>query len=351
MEAADAPFEVLLLDNHLLAVAKPPGLLVQGDQTGDADLVSLAKAYLKKRFDKPGNVFVGLVHRLDRPTSGVVLLARTSKAAGRLSEQFRRRTVEKRYLAVVEGRLEGGGEQVDGIQKEGGGVRVVPAGASGAQRAALRWRALAASGGRTLVEVELLTGRKHQIRAQLAARGAPVLGDFRYGSATPFADGRGIALHAWRLAVEHPTRREPVVLSAFRRPPPGAAFSMRPSRRLPRRKRRRDRRMVRRPVGRGVSTADRGRLGSGRRLSGLELPHGRPSGLAPCPARRAACPTDAPSTDAPIHRPHAPVPRSTPSRSASPAPSSRRRSPRPTTTRSRSTRSSPRATRKPGATP
>ena len=219
MEAAGAPFEVLLLDNHLLAVAKPPGMLVQGDKTGDADLVSLAKAYLKKRFDKRGNVFVGLVHRLDRPTSGVILLARTSKAAGRLSEQFRRRAVEKRYLAVVEGRLEGGGEQVDGIQKEGGGVRVVPAGAPGAQRAALRWRAIAASRGRTLVEVELLTGRKHQIRAQLAALGAPVLGDFRYGSQTPFADGRGVALHAWRLAVEHPTRREPVVLSA---PPPSA---------------------------------------------------------------------------------------------------------------------------------
>ncbi|MEM1117279.1 MAG: RNA pseudouridine synthase [Bacteroidota bacterium] len=212
---ADAPFEVLVLDNHLLGVAKPNGMLVQGDATGDVDLVTRAKGYLKRRFGKPGNVFVGLVHRLDRPTSGVVLLARTSKAAGRLAAQFRDRDVEKRYLAVVAGRLGTGGEMVDGIRKGGGGsVEVVPEAAPGAKRAALRWRTLAYGDGRSLVEVDLLTGRKHQIRAQLAHRGAPVLGDLRYGDATPFADGRGVALHALRLGVEHPTRREPVVLVA-----------------------------------------------------------------------------------------------------------------------------------------
>lgn len=220
MAEPGAPFEVLLLDNHLLAVDKPAGMLVQGDRTGDDDLVTLAKAFLKRRFDKPGNVFVGLVHRLDRPTSGVVVLARTSKAAGRLSEQFRRRSVEKRYLAVVEGRLQGGGERTDWLAKgEGGGARLVEEGAEGAQRAALRWRALAASGPRTLVEVDLLTGRKHQIRVQLAGLGAPILGDLRYGSRTPFTGGRGIALHAHRLVVEHPTQREPVALEA---PPPPA---------------------------------------------------------------------------------------------------------------------------------
>lgn len=218
---AAAPFEVLLLDNHLLGVSKPSGMLVQGDRTGDADLVTLAKAYLKERFDKPGNVFVGLVHRLDRPTSGAVLLARTSKAAGRLSAQFRGRDVEKRYLAVVEGRLGAEGEAIDGVQKgQGGSVEVVPVDAPDAQRASLRWRTLAEAGGRSLVEVDLQTGRKHQIRAQLAYRGAPVLGDFRYGDPTkPFADGRGIALHALRLGVEHPTRREPVVMVA---PPPAS---------------------------------------------------------------------------------------------------------------------------------
>lgn len=210
----EAPFEVVYLDNHLLVVVKPSGMLAQGDRTGDADLVTLAKAYLKERFGRPGNVFVGLVHRLDRPTSGVMVLARTSKAAGRLSDQFRRRAVEKRYLAVVEGSLPGSGERVDGLMKgEGGSVRLVAPDHPEAQRAALRWRTLVASAGRSLVEVELLTGRKHQIRAQLAAMGAPVLGDFRYGDKTPFADGRGIALHAYRLTIEHPTRREPMTFS------------------------------------------------------------------------------------------------------------------------------------------
>ena len=209
---------VLYLDNHLLVVDKPAGRLVQGDATGDPNLVTEAKAYLKDRFDKPGNVFVGLVHRLDRPTSGVVVLARTSKAAGRLSDQFRRRTTDKRYLAVLDGVLDPEGQAIDGLQKADGSVRIVDLGDPGAQRAALRWRTLAVEGGRSLVDVHLETGRKHQIRAQLAARGAPVLGDFRYGSPRePFAEGRGIALHAWRLGLEHPTQREPRMFEA---PPP-----------------------------------------------------------------------------------------------------------------------------------
>ena len=218
LDPGEAPFPVLHLDNHLLVVSKPAGMLVQGDATGDADLVTLAKAYLKRRFDKPGRVFVGLVHRLDRPTSGVVVLARTSKAASRLSDQFRRRAVEKRYLAVVGGRLEGAGRRVDWLAAGGGGVAVAAESAPGAKRAALAWRSLARDGGRTLVEVGLETGRKHQIRVQLAALGAPIVGDIRYnGAAEPFADGRGIALHAYRLAFEHPTRREPL---AFTAPPP-----------------------------------------------------------------------------------------------------------------------------------
>ena len=215
----DAPFEVVYLDNHLLVVSKPPGVLTQGDATGDADLVTLAKAYLKRRFDKPGNVFVGLVHRLDRPTSGVVVLARTSKAASRLSDQFRRRAVQKRYLAVVDRTLTGAGRAEGWLSSEGGAVAVVAEGAPGAKRAALAWRALAHRAGRTLVDVDLETGRKHQVRVQLAALGAPVLGDFRYGHPTPFADGRGIALHAYRLTLEHPTRRERMTFTA---PPPAA---------------------------------------------------------------------------------------------------------------------------------
>ena len=216
----EPPFGVLHVDNHLLVVDKPAGMLAQEDATGDADLVTLAKAYLKARFERPGNVFVGLVHRLDRPASGVVVLARTSKAAARLSAQFagRDQGLDKRYLAVVEGRLEGGGALVDWLVKgERGTVHRVPEGTTGAKRAALSYEVLAVEGHRTLVGVSLETGRAHQIRVQLAGLGTPVVGDLRYGAKTPLGDGRGIALHAARLAFTHPTRPERVVFAA--RPP------------------------------------------------------------------------------------------------------------------------------------
>ncbi len=218
----EPPFRVLHLDNHVLAVDKPAGMLAQGDATGDADLVTLAKAYIKERFEKPGNVFVGLVHRLDRPVSGVLVLARTSKAAARLSAQFAGRETsggpEKRYLAVVEGRLEGGGEQVDWLIKgERGTVKRVREGTTDAKRAVLRWEPIAVEGRRTLVGVELVTGRAHQIRVQLAGLGAPVVGDLRYGAPAAHGDGRSIALHAARLSVEHPTTHERLVVSS--RPP------------------------------------------------------------------------------------------------------------------------------------
>ncbi|NNF58817.1 MAG: RNA pseudouridine synthase [Rhodothermaceae bacterium] len=208
--------EVLYLDNHLLVVVKPPGLLAQADRTGDTDLLTQGKAFLKEKFDKPGNVFLGLVHRLDRPVSGVMVLARTSKAAGRLSKAFRERRVEKRYLALVEGRMSGAGEREDYLLKEDGRVRIVSADHPKGKRAVLRWQALGEEGRLSLVEVKLLTGRAHQVRVQLAALGTPILGDFRYG-ATRELDGRNLALHAYRLAFEHPVRREPLVFTA---PPP-----------------------------------------------------------------------------------------------------------------------------------
>lgn len=206
----------LYLDNHLVVVVKPAGLLAQADRTGDADLVSLTKAYLQARFERPGDVFVGPVHRLDRPVSGVTVLARTGKAAARLSDAFRERRVEKRYLAVVEGRIDGAGERADFLLKENERVRVVPADCPGARRAEMRWRAVASAGGRSLVEVELLTGRPHQARLQLAALGTPILGDLRHGARRPF-DGRNLALHAWRLAFWHPVRR---IAASFSAPPP-----------------------------------------------------------------------------------------------------------------------------------
>jgi RluA family pseudouridine synthase len=211
-------FDLLYLDNHLLVVVKPAGLLAQADRTGDPDLLTLGRAYLKERFRKPGEVFLGLVHRLDRPVSGVMVLARTSKAAGRLTEQFRERTVDKRYLAVVEGRLEGEGERADWLLKAEGHVRAVAAGTPGAKRAVLRWKALGIEGKRTLVEVALLTGRAHQVRVQLAVLGTPILGDLRYGAKGEL-DGRNLALHAYFLGFEHPVRRVPL---AFAAPPPSS---------------------------------------------------------------------------------------------------------------------------------
>ena len=213
---SDSSLHPLYLDNHLLVVVKPAGLLAQADRTGDEDLLSLGKAFLKARFDRPGAVFLGLVHRLDRPVSGVMVLARTSKAAARLTQAFKEREVEKRYLAVVEGRLVGEGERTDWLLKAKGHVRTVEAGTPGAKQAVMRWKTLAVDDGRSLVEVELLTGRAHQVRVQLAALGTPILGDLRYGALAEL-DGRNLALHAYRLAFEHPVLRVPL---AFAVPPP-----------------------------------------------------------------------------------------------------------------------------------
>lgn len=197
---------VIFLDNHLLVVSKPAGQLVQGDRTGDRDLLTEAKEFVKRKYDKPGAVYLGLVHRLDRPASGVIVFARTSKAAGRLSGQFKNRTVSKRYVALVEGRLQGSGTCEGYIAKIHERPKIVEANVQGAKHARLAWRATACDRSTSLVDVDLHTGRPHQIRLQLSEMGHPIVGDLRYGAATEF-DGKNLALHSYSLALDHPTRK------------------------------------------------------------------------------------------------------------------------------------------------
>ncbi len=201
---------ILYEDNHLLVVEKPENLPVQADASGDADLLSLCKAYVKEAYHKPGEAYLGLVHRLDRPVGGVMVFARTSKAAARLTAQFRDRTAHKRYVAIVEGSAPASGECVDWLLKDErtNTTRVVPEGTDGAKKAILRYRTLARENGTSILDVELLTGRPHQIRVQLSSRGLPILGDMRYNpNAKP---GTQIRLWAYTLTVKHPTLSEPL---------------------------------------------------------------------------------------------------------------------------------------------
>jgi RluA family pseudouridine synthase len=201
------------VDNHLLVAVKPPGILSQADETGDADMLTLWKSWLKERYEKPGRVFLGLVHRLDRPASGLMVFARTSKAASRLARIFKEREVEKEYVAAVEGLPPHPGMLEDYLIKEDRRVRVCPPDHPGALHAALDLYVCAIADGFSLVGIRLKTGRPHQIRVQLSARGSPIIGDFKYGASSEL-DGRNLALHAWRLAFEHPVRRVPLEFEA-----------------------------------------------------------------------------------------------------------------------------------------
>ncbi len=199
---------VFYSDNHLLAVYKPAGLLVQGDETGDVCLLDLAKQWVKQRYQKPGNVFLGLVHRLDRPVAGLMLFARTSKAGARLSEQFRAGSVRKVYLAVVEGKKPPPAARlIHHIERQGRHSRVVHRPTPKSREARLSYRRLDSAGSRSLLEIELETGRKHQIRLQLAAIGCPILGDCRYGAVEALS-ARQIALFAHQLTIVHPIRHD-----------------------------------------------------------------------------------------------------------------------------------------------
>jgi 23S rRNA pseudouridine1911/1915/1917 synthase len=212
--------EVLFEDNHCLAINKPAGLLSQGDASGDPSLVELATHYLKTRYVKPGNVYLGLLHRLDRPTSGVVLAAKTSKAASRLSAQFRAGAISKAYSAIVEGSArEQAGEWVDILEKDMRHNRsgVAREESCSGKEARVAFRVLRRWRGYTELELRPATGRSHQLRVQLASRGLPIVGDRKYGARSRLSalDGHfRIALHARQLTFTHPTRGEVISVDA-----------------------------------------------------------------------------------------------------------------------------------------
>lgn len=209
--------EVLYEDNHILAVNKPAGLLVHGDETGDTTLADLAKAYIKQKYDKPGNVFVGVVHRLDRPVSGVVLLAKTSKALTRLNELFRSKKTQKTYWAVVQNRPpQERGTLIHWLIKDGTKnlTKAYAKENKSGQRSELHYALLQEQQGKYLLEVTPITGRSHQIRVQLSSMRCAILGDLKYGAAQPLPD-KSIALHARQLKFEHPTLKTPITISAL----------------------------------------------------------------------------------------------------------------------------------------
>jgi 23S rRNA pseudouridine1911/1915/1917 synthase len=207
--------EVIYEDNHILVVNKPGGLLTQPSGTDQESLEQRAKEWVKITRQKPGNVFLGAVHRLDKPVSGVVLLGCTSKALSRLSESIRNRKTQKTYLALVEGcPREKEGELRDYMIHDEYRAQLVDRGYPGAKSARLTYKVIERRGETSLLEIDLDTGRYHQIRLQLSSIGCPILGDVKYGSKTVLEGGDRIALHHFRFECPHPITKELIVFEA-----------------------------------------------------------------------------------------------------------------------------------------
>ena len=206
--------KIIYEDNHIIVAIKPAGVLSQSDGSNAPDMLTILKAYIKEKYQKPGEVFLGLVHRLDRPVSGVMVFARTSKAASRLSEQIRSRKVDKIYRCVVTGVLEGEGRLENYISKDESSntVTVSDFEKPGFKASYLDYRAVSSKDGMTLAEVRLGTGRSHQIRAQMAHSGHPIIGDQKYGK--KYNRTKDIALEAYKLSFEHPVKREFITFEA-----------------------------------------------------------------------------------------------------------------------------------------
>ena len=221
---AMSSLDILLDDGPLIALNKPAGLLTQGVPQAQPSLESQVKAYLKSGMGKTGNVYLGVPHRLDRPVSGVVIFAKNSKAAARLAEQFRQRSIRKIYLAVTQTvPVPAEGTMVDWLLKDAeiARVTVVPKDTANAKQAILDYEVIAVKNQQALVQIELHTGRMHQIRVQFASRGWPILGDRQYGAKLSAEDEANydrnsspVALHAWQLHLKHPVRYDPIRIQA-----------------------------------------------------------------------------------------------------------------------------------------
>jgi len=212
----DISKRILFEDNHIILINKLPSEIVQGDKTGDATLPDAIKAYLKEKYNKPGNVFCGVVHRLDRPTSGAVIFARTSKALERLNAQFREKETNKVYWAIVENKPEkASGRLVHFLRKNESQNKsyVVDAKTNGSKEAVLSYKLIQSSERYHLLEIALETGRHHQIRTQLAATGCIIKGDLKYGAKRSNEDG-SICLHARKISFSHPTTKEIIEIIA-----------------------------------------------------------------------------------------------------------------------------------------
>ena len=212
--------QVLYEDNHIIAVSKTCHEIVQGDKTGDTPLSEIVKAYIKEKYQKPGEVFLGVTHRLDRPTTGVVLFARTSKALARLNAMFQsHELIRKTYWAIVEKNDRLLGDEAIRLEhylwrnEKQNKSFVVKVGTKDAKRAVLTYKAIAQSDRYTLLEINLETGRHHQIRCQLAAIGLPIKGDLKYGAKRSNPDG-GISLHARKIEFVHPVSKLPISITA-----------------------------------------------------------------------------------------------------------------------------------------
>jgi 23S rRNA pseudouridine1911/1915/1917 synthase len=207
--------EIVYEDNHLLIIDKPAGLLSQADKTNNVDLTELCKQYLKKAYNKPGNVYLGLTHRLDRPVSGLMVLTKTSKAASRISQLIREHQLKKTYWAIVHGRTPEEATYEHFLKKDSKTNKTKAFGSkkSGAKPAVLSYTTLKQSAHYSLIEIDLVTGKPHQIRVQLSKMGFPLWGDYKYGEEET-GPGKSLALRAYALAFEHPVKKESMNIKA-----------------------------------------------------------------------------------------------------------------------------------------